>query len=90
MGKDCRQTLFSAQYVSEGKECRQTLLSAQYVQSGFTSSAVVYVVPCRCLLTVLGVSDVMGQPKKLIKMRSSGGWSDIWVCKDLFSSGIHS
>ena len=28
MGKDCRQTLFSAPYVSVGKECRQTLLSA--------------------------------------------------------------
>ena len=28
MGKDCRQTLFSAQYVSVGKECRKTLLSA--------------------------------------------------------------
>ena len=30
-----------------GKECRRTLFSAQYVQSEFTSRAVVYVVGCR-------------------------------------------
>ena len=30
-----------------GKECRQTLLSAQYVKGGFTSGIVVYVVTCR-------------------------------------------
>ena len=33
--------------VSVGKECRQTLFSAQYVKHGFTSGAVVCVVTCR-------------------------------------------
>ena len=29
-----------------GKECSQTLLSAQYVKGGFTSGIMVYVVTC--------------------------------------------
>ena len=49
-----------------GKHCRQTLLSAQYVKGGFTSSIVVYVVACRWQYMVSGVSDVTVQVKKLI------------------------
>ena len=52
--------------VSVGKECLKTLFSAQYVYCGLTSGAVVYVVTCRQHLTVLDVSDVMVQYKKLI------------------------
>ena len=33
--------------VSVGKEYRQTLFSAQYVKNVFTSGTVVYVVTCR-------------------------------------------
>ena len=39
--------LESGPVVSVGKEYRQTLFSAQYVKNGFTNGAVVCVVTCR-------------------------------------------
>ena len=63
---DCT-TLESGPVVSVGKEYRQTLFSALYVTNGFTNGAVVsVVVTCRGYLTVSGVDDVMGHSTKLI------------------------
>ena len=42
-----QQTLESGPVVSVGKECRQTLFSAHYVKNGFTRGAVVCVATCR-------------------------------------------
>ena len=52
--------------VSVGKECRKTLFSAQYVSEGFAGGAVVCVVTCRGYLMVSGVGDVTGQSRNLI------------------------
>ena len=53
--------------MSVGKKCWQTLFSAQNVNNRFTRGAVV---TCRWDLTVSGVGDVMGQSKKLNKLRT--------------------
>ena len=42
-----RKCLESGPVVSVGKEYRQTLFSAQYVKYGFTNGAVVCMVTCR-------------------------------------------
>ena len=43
---DCK-LVESGPVLSVGKEYRQTLFSAQYVKNGFTNGAVVCVVTCR-------------------------------------------
>ena len=56
-----------------GKECRKTLLSTQYVKCGFTSGIVVYVVTCCLVVDGLrcnrcdGTIQEAGLAKYLVK-----------------------
>ena len=49
-----------------GKQCRQTLLSTQYVNSGFTSSIVVYVITCRWCMRCDGTIQEANLAKDIV------------------------
>ena len=68
VGKEYRQTLFSAQWPCGvcGKGVQANSVQCTVCKNGFTNGAVVCVVTCRGWLTVSGVDHVMGQSRKVI------------------------